>query len=175
MKISVESWKQQLRGEIKDLEQKVERLDERIKESARQHDMDAVHKYELEKQRTVSKLMRYRIDVLPTNQKFANQFMHSDITPYEVLEEKTPDHIVVRRMDARLTPESKARLDDSFVPGGFLGHFDNSVQKYEFFQNEENHPFSIRRHKDGNFYMAGTNHSPFVVQSRPQRYYDYNF
>ena len=119
-------------------------------------------------------LEAYRVDSLPTEKKFASQYLWTDVHAYQVVEEKTPNLIIVRELDAKLTPEAEEALNASFTPGGFVGHFDNSKQDWVYSENAENPLITIRRHKDGKFYQAGDS-CPFVIKSQPYKFYDYNF
>lgn len=105
--------------------------------------------------------------------KYANLVMYSDIKPFEVIEERTPNLYLIREMDAVITDESRKRLNESFSPGGFCGHFDNDLQEWNITSNEEYPIFKIRRHKDGFYYSALG--EKFRINSKPVKFYDYNF
>lgn len=109
----------------------------------------------------------------PITQKYANRIMYSDIHPFEIVRQLSDKMIEVRRMDAVITEESKKKLADSFVPGGFLGHTDNSLQEYTFSSNTENPIEVARKHKDGYWYTSyGYKH---LLSETPEKLYDYNF
>lgn len=108
------------------------------------------------------------------DKKYANQYMYTDVQPWEVIEEKSEYKIVVRRMKSTLKEGAKKELHDSFVPGGFLGHFDNSKQEWIIEPDENGIVTTLRMHKDGYWYEAGCS-TPFKLAAKPERYYDYNF
>lgn len=105
--------------------------------------------------------------------KYANHYGYSDIEPYEVVEERTPNMYLIRWMKSVQTEKSKKELKDSFVAGGFCGHFDNDLQEWDITSCEDNQPFAIRRHKDGNWY--DTYHRKYCISSKPIKFYDFNF
>lgn len=103
--------------------------------------------------------------------KYANHYMYSDIEPYEVIEERTPDLYIIRSM--KCTEGDMTKLKDSFVAGGFCGHFDNSLQEWNIESDENGTIQKIRRHKDGTWRTPSG--SKFSISSRPVKFYDYNF
>ena len=124
-----------------------------------------------EKNSIQDNISRIRTDLI--EKKYANRIMYTDIIPYEVVEERTPNKYIIRLMDYKQTEDSKIRLRESFVSGGFVGHFDNEVQEWNMTSNNENGKFSIRRHKDGYFYdIYGGRYS---ISHKPKRFYDFNF
>lgn len=116
-----------------------------------------------------------RTELLPNDKKWFTQFLWSDAHCYEIVEQRTPDLYCVRQMDATITPEADKALKESFIPGGFCGHFDNSLQEWTFKSNEKNPVIAIRRHKNGKFYASNTRTCPFVMLNHQYEHYDYNF
>lgn len=108
-----------------------------------------------------------------SNQKYANKMLHTDIIPFEVIRHRKENLIEVREMDAEITEESKKDLAASFRPGGFLGHTNNSLQKWSYSSNAENPIITIRKHKDGRWYDKYGNR--YVLRNAPEKLYDYNF
>lgn len=106
---------------------------------------------------------------------YANQFFYSDVEPWEVLEIKTDRCIVVREMKAEITAEGRKKLQESFVPGGFIGHFDNDAQEWKITPDPDGCVATIRRHKDGGFYLPGSRGTFFKLSTKPFKKYDYNF
>ena len=105
--------------------------------------------------------------------KYMTQCLHSDANPYEVIEERTEKLWIVRRMKAEETEESKQRRSTSFAMGGFLGHFDNSVQDWHIEPDPEGEVVAIRLHIDGRWYDAyGLR---YVPSQKPYKFYDFNF
>ncbi|MCE5204733.1 MAG: hypothetical protein LLF80_01315 [Porphyromonadaceae bacterium] len=109
----------------------------------------------------------------PVTEKYANQMLYTDIHPFEVIRQRTDNTIEVREMDAEITEESKKDLAASFRPGGFLGHTNNSLQKWSYSSNAENPIITIRKHKDGRWYAKDG--SRYVLRNAPEKFYDYNF
>jgi hypothetical protein len=113
--------------------------------------------------------------VLAAEKKYANQHLYSDIQPWEVIDEKSPTRIVVRAMRSQIRPEAARALQESFVAGGFFGHFDNDAQKWDITPDKDGVVVELRKHKDGHWYEAGDRHCPFVLATEPVKRYDYNF
>lgn len=176
MKQSVEKWKEYMLEQIPALEESVNKYrdlyDEGVKTNEPQFTL-IMWKSRMDEAKAL--LESYRVESLPTANKYASQYLWSDVHAYQVIEEKTPNLIVVRELDTELTPEAKEALDASFIPGGFVGHFDNSKQDWIYRENQNNPLITIRRHKDGKFYQAGDRSCPFVIKSHPYKFYDYNF
>lgn len=107
------------------------------------------------------------------DKKYMAQCLHSDVNPYEVIEERTEKLWIVRRMKAEETQESKKKRQSSFVPGGFLGHFDNSLQEWNIEPDPNGEVVAIRLHIDGRWYDSyGLR---YVPKMEPYKFYDFNF
>lgn len=107
---------------------------------------------------------------------YANQHFYTDWEPWEVIEIVTDNCIIVREMSAEVTEESAKKLQESFVPGGFFGHTNNDLQKWDIKSNPDGQVAKIRRHKDGAFYLPNSRGgSRFWLDTKPYKYYDYNF
>lgn len=130
-----------------------------------------VYKFSKEKE-TINKRIEY-LETELLEHKYANNYMYSDVDPYEVIEECTENCYIIRPMIAIETEQSKNDRQKSFVPGGFIGHTDNSVQKWDIVSDENASTFKIRRHKDGKWYDA--NGSKYYISNHPVKFYDYNF
>lgn len=111
--------------------------------------------------------------VMLQDKKYATMWLWSDAHAYEIIEEKSDKVILVRQMKATIKPEAQKELHDSFVPGGFCGHFDNDLQEWDFATNESNPIETIRKHKDGRWYGAGK--TRFTIEAEPYERFDYNF
>ncbi len=111
--------------------------------------------------------------IMAKEKKYAVMWLYSDAHAYEIIEEKSDKTILVRRLDATIKPEAKKLLHDSFVPGGFCGHYDNDLQDWDFAVNENNPIETIRKHKDGRWYGIGK--TRFTIEAEPYEKYDYNF
>ena len=106
---------------------------------------------------------------------YMTEYLYSDAHAYEVLEVYSRDRMDVRRLKATETPEAREARMASFVPGGFVGHFDNSLQEWTFESDESNPIITVRRHKNGKFYRPGTRTCPFIMHDGPYEHYDFNF
>lgn len=113
------------------------------------------------------------VSYMALEKKYMSQCLHSDVNPYEVIEERTDKLWIVRRMKATETEESRKRRQSSFVPGGFLGHFDNSVQQWEIEPDGNGEVTAVRKHIDGRWYDSyGILYVPAMT---PYKHYDFNF
>ena len=117
------------------------------------------------------KIDNIRKDLL--EKKYANLLLYTDIEPYEVVEEMTPNLYIVRPMKAVQTKESIEKIKESFIPGGFFGHFENDLQEWIIAPDEEADTIRIRRHKDGVFY--DTHGGRYAISDKPVKKYDFNF
>lgn len=116
-------------------------------------------------------IRKFNIELI--EKKYANRYGWSDIEPYEVVEERTPNMYKIRWMKSVQTEESKKRLSDSFIAGGFCGHYDNDLQEWNCTSCEDYECFTIRRHKDGNWYDIY--HRKYSISNKPIKFYDFNF
>ena len=107
--------------------------------------------------------------------KFANQYFFTDVEPYEVLKQLSKNVILVRKLKCTLKEEADKKLRDSFVPGGFVGHFNNGAQEWDYSSDENATPIKIRLHKDGKYYLPNTRGTYFRLSDKPYKWYDYNF
>lgn len=105
---------------------------------------------------------------------YANQVFYTDWEPWEVIEIKTDRMIIVRKMKAELKEEAEKKLYDSFVPGGFFGHFNNGCQEWNYISDPKGKIAILRRHKSGEFRMPKDS-TRFYLDYEPYKYYDYNF
>jgi hypothetical protein len=107
---------------------------------------------------------------------YMNRMCYTDIEPYEVVRINTVKNITIRPMKSVETQESKAARIASFIPGGFCGHTDNSVQQWDITSDEtidEKDYITVRMHKDGRYYDAQG--GVYIMSKTPTRYYDFNF
>lgn len=111
--------------------------------------------------------------IMMQEKKYATEHLWSDAHAYEIIEEKTATKMLVRQLKATIKPEARKALHESFIPGGFCGHFDNDLQEWDFEVNENNPIIEIRKHKNGRWYASGKRH--FTIEAQPREYYDYNF
>lgn len=106
---------------------------------------------------------------------YCNEYLYSDVRPYEVMEIVNERTLIIREMKAEIKKEAKEALHESFVPGGFVGHFNNDLQDWDIVPDEKGFVTKVRRHKDGYFYIAGCKGSKFALNDKPVKFYDYNF
>lgn len=113
------------------------------------------------------------LQIRSAEKKYCNEHLYTDVNPYEVIKEKSDTCWVIREMEAKETQESVEARMESFVPGGFCGHFDNDVQEWVFESNPKNPLVTVRLHKDGFFYTPSGGR--FVMNDHPIKIYDFNF
>lgn len=101
---------------------------------------------------------RLRADALPTEEKYFNNFLYSDVNPYKCVKEFTPNKVGVVRMDSKLVGEPYSQDWEITMP-----------------EYTENDIIIIRRHKNGHFYTAGDNSCPFICSNKPYKHYDLEF
>lgn len=113
------------------------------------------------------------VHFMTLERKYMTQCLHSDANPYEVIEERTDKLWIVRRMKAVETEASRQRRMSSFVPGGFMGHFDDTDQEWDITPDACGEVMAIRRHIDGRWYDSyGIMYTP---SEKPYKHYDFNF
>ena len=101
--------------------------------------------------------------------KYANLHLYSDVNPYEIIEVRTPNKIMVREMDAE--KDKSVKLE--FHPGGFCGHVSNQEKQKWFYKSNDKYPLeALRKHKDGFFW---NNNGKFILNDEPIKFHDYNF
>lgn len=110
--------------------------------------------------------------IMAQDKKYASMHLHTDAHAYEIVAEKSDKVMMVRQLVATPTNESMKKMRETFVPGGFFGHTDNSLQEWTFASKEDNPVIAIRKHKDGRWYANGF---LFTIESEPREFYDYNF
>ena len=93
----------------------------------------------------------------------------------EVKQDVQAPEVETTATEATETPEAREARMASFVPGGFVGHFDNSLQEWTFESDESNPIYTVRRHKNGKFYRPGTRTCPFIMHDGPYEHYDFNY
>lgn len=125
-----------------------------------------------EEERLLKESIR-RMEIELLDKKYANKILFSDVEPFEVIEEKTPNLYVVRSMKAVQTDSSKENLSNSFVRGGFVGTYDNDLQEWDITPDENGEILNIRKHKNGKFYDS--NRVEYVISNKPCKFYDFNF
>lgn len=111
--------------------------------------------------------------IMLQEKKYATLHLWSDAHAYEIIEEKNDKVILVRQLKATIKKDAQKALHDSFVPGGFCGHFDNDLQEWDFASDESNPIETIRKHKDGRWYGLGK--ARFTIEAEPYERFDYNF
>ena len=104
---------------------------------------------------------------------YLNEILYSDVNPYEVVEMITPNKWIVRELDATLKPEAKKDIQDSFCPGGFVGHVDNGYQEWDIRVNEKNPLITVFRGRKTRYFKIGG--MPMSMTLSPIKIYDFNF
>lgn len=162
-------------NELTEVRSKIEQIFKTKSYTDRMHDTDLRDLFNAERnlEREIDEL---KLFVLPTEKKFFNEHLFSDVHAYACVEEITPRMVKVVRLNAEVTEESKKKLRESFIPGGFCGHTDNSLQEWKYEMPEDfEKAFVIRLHKDGGWYPAGQHSCPYFLSDAPHEHYDYNF
>ena len=108
------------------------------------------------------------VDVL-----YLNEILYSDVNPYEVVEMITPNKWVVRELDVTLKPKAKRNIQESFCPGGFVGHVDNGYQEWDIRVNEKNPLITVFRGRKTRYFKIGG--MPMSMTLSPIKIYDFNF
>lgn len=148
---------------------------------AKERDNDTVYKAWQEcnmRIRSIESEIRYLemiTGVLEGKPLYANEVMYSDTNPYEVIEMKTDKTWVVRSMTATIKEEAKKALQDSFIPGGFCGHFDNYEQEWDITPDENGAVRTIRFHSSKSSRGWFDKSQRFSISTNPVKFYDYNF
>ena len=104
---------------------------------------------------------------------YLNEILYSDVNPYEVVEMITPNKWVVRELDVTLKPKAKRDIQESFCPGGFVGHVDNGYQEWDIRVNEKNPLITVFRGRKNRYFKIGG--MPMSMTLSPIKIYDFNF
>ena len=131
-------------------------------------ELRSLHKKKNEFMSKINNIEKELADVL-----YLNEILYSDVNPYEVVEMITPNKWVVRELDATLKPEAKKDIQDSFCPGGFVGHVDNDYQEWDIRVNEKNPLITVFRGRKTKYFKIGG--MPMSMTLHPIKIYDFNF
>ena len=101
--------------------------------------------------------------------EFANLCGYSDVEPYEVVETRTPNKVMIRFMDSEMLTPAKC-----VAIGGFVGHFDNYTQTWENSSNEE-YPLVAIRWSKAKGYWFDKYGRRFSMSDKAVKFYDNNF
>ena len=105
-----------------------------------------------------------------TAKLYANELGWTDVEPHEVVEVRTANKMLIRRMAAKLDPDWKR----DFHPGGFFGHTANDHEQRWFITPDPEAPvFAIRLRKNGKWFDKWGNH--YAVGDTPRKFRDHNF
>lgn len=111
-----------------------------------------------------------KLEKVPEVGKYANLHGWTDVYPYEIVRVVSDKTLEIRLMKAELDPNWKPEI----IVGGFAGHcVNNQEQKWIYESNPEAEVIRIRKKKDRDEWTNNGNR--YVVSSKPQRFYDYNF
>ncbi len=108
------------------------------------------------------------------NKFYCNRHLFCDIQPYEVINVVSDTRLRLRSMNYKQTNGGVERLKESFVPGGYIGHFDNSVQEWICTEDPTGIIVEVRMRKNGFFYEVNDS-TPYILSDKPKRYRDFNF
>lgn len=182
-KFNAEAYRNECEKNLKDLEHDLkiaeQNLKDAYKEAGDNWTIDTYKKVikpysDIEKQ-IKDKIAYYHIELI--EKKYVSEYLWSDVHAYEVLEVINENKYVIRRLKATITENAKKELQESFVPGGFCGHFDNSRQEWTFASDETAEPIILKRTKKGRWHPQGVRPSSirWRVLDHPYEHYDYNF
>lgn len=101
-------------------------------------------------------------EAAPTDQKFFNMHLYSDINPYACVREFTPNKVGVVRMRTQAAPGA-----------GGIGHQDWICTKPTDWTEDD--MIILTRRKNGLFYEVGDRSCPCTVSKEPLHYYDWSF
>ena len=87
---------------------------------------------------------------------YANQFLFSDIYPYEVVKKVSDVTMDIQEMSAELQPET-----------------DPYEQKHKFSSNKENPIIRSRKNKKG--VWRDKDGRKYIIGNEPRKYHDYSF
>jgi len=169
----LEQYKQSCLSQIPALEDEIKKIDELIDYHFNHpEDKEAENKYlnykenpygslylaSQWKNKLVDKIGKLKADALPTEEKYFNNFLYSDVNPYKCVKEFTPNKVGVVKMKSKLVGETYSQDWEITMP-----------------EYTEDDIIIIRRHKNGYFYTAGDNSCPFICSSKPYKHYDWEF
>lgn len=114
-------------------------------------------------------------ELIIADKRYCNQHFYTDVEPWEVIADKSDKCLLIRKMKAELKDDAAKKLNDSFIPGGFFGHTNNSLQEWNIISDENGEVREVRLHKDGCYHLNGDKGTRFRLSLEPRKYYDYNF
>lgn len=106
-------------------------------------------------------------------QAFANHAMYSDVEPYEVIEKRTENKVVIRSMKA----EHKDGWKPNMITGGFSFHCTNNEDQrnaWEITPDEGGKTITIRWSK-AKCRWQDAHGNRYFMSEHPVKKYDYNF
>lgn len=109
-----------------------------------------------------NEIARLEAEAAPTDQKFFNMHLYSDINPYACVKEFTPNKVGVVRMFTEAGPSAVGE-----------GHQDWICTKPANWTEDD--MIILTRHKNGLFYKVGDKSCPCTVSKEPIHYYDWAF
>lgn len=109
-----------------------------------------------------SDIDRLEAEAAPTDQKFFNMHLYSDINPYACVKEFTPNKVGVVRMYTEAGPTADG-----------MGHQDWICTKPANWTEDD--MIILTRRKNGLFYQVGDKSCPCTVSKEPIHYYDWSF
>jgi len=103
-------------------------------------------------------------------EKYANQIGYTDITPFEIIKQNTPNKLTIRSMITGKEPDWKLK----FVEGGFCGICVNQNDlRWTIKSNPNGVVNTIRKNKKGEW--RDRYKSKYTLSEKPVKFYDYNF
>lgn len=180
-KFDATTWKNEIRASLPEFERKLKEAEKAFdkagkiwRESGYSHECYEQYKAADRERYSAEKALR-NARLLALDQLYCNQHFYTDIEAWEVIGYVSEKCMIIREMKAELRPDARKRLHDSFVPGGFCGHYDNDLQEWQIVPDPEGTVLRVRLHKDGNYHAPSEKGTRFILSDKPRKYYDYNF
>lgn len=100
---------------------------------------------------------------------YANAYGYTDVTPYRIVRIISDTNIQVQEMKTAIADGWKPAME----AGGFAGHCTNNEAQRWTYEDDPTAPvIRIRKNKNGQWTYKGTR---FLLATKPEKYYDYNF
>lgn len=105
----------------------------------------------------------------PETAGYANLYGYSDIRPFQIIERKTENKILIREMQTLILTPAKC-----LGVGGFAGNFDNKTQEWQITEWPEMPTIAIRFSKAKQQWQD-KHGQKYQLSDKPVKFYDFNF
>lgn len=180
-KFDATTWKNEIRASLPEFERKAKEAEKAFDKAAKIWRESGYSHECYEQYKAADHEMYYankdleNARLLALDQLYCNQYFYTDREPWQVVGYVSEKCLIIREMKAELKPDAAQKLGDSFISGGFCGHFNNALQEWDIVPDPEGEVIRVRLHKDGNYHAAGDKGTVFILSDKPYKYYDYNF